>query len=566
MEYEPGVSGVYEVAGPTLTEIIGAIISQEDPVSVLAAAVSKCGALVRADGALVVVHSAVGSMLRGAGGATHSDVREVGTESSTGIAGAVAFTRQPLLVADVGLDARYDASVDAPAGTTPRSLIAVPLLAHSDLLGVLLVVRSKARRPFMAPELDLLATVAPHVAIAVFNALTVKRLTEAQAAASATQADLELKVQKRTSLLVKAKREWESTVDAISEPLALLKGMTVARANLAYGQKAGVAIRDVPGRKCFELLAHSDVPCAGCPVIELQQGREARQVELRMGPLHLQVSTFPTGEDDGSVVVHYRDVTEQRGLEARLRHSERLASLGQLASGAAHEINNPLGFVISNLRSIAGMLGELPSGGTVSELQEAAADALEGAERVSAIVRGLRAMARQHVGAIETLSLEDAAKRAISAVMGSGASQVITDFSLEARAAAVPLLLDQALGNLLTNARQAVKNGGKIRVSTGLGADEAWVRVVDEGTGIAPADLPRIFEPFFTTRGVGGGVGLGLTAVWSIVTGLGGHVDVESSPGRGSSFTVRLPRVVSSTSGVRADFRSSMSGERNLAT
>lgn len=556
-------SGVYEVAGPTLSEIIRAIISVEDPGEVLAAAVSKCGALVRADGALVLVWSSVGAEL--STGAPRADVRVVGPLASTGIAGSVALTRVAEVVPDVTRDPRYEASVDAPAHVVPQSLIAVPLLAHGDLLGVLQVARGKGRRHFSEAERDLLGVVAPHVAIAMYNALTVKRLREAQIAAAATQADLELQVQKRTALLVKGKREWESTVDAISEPLALLKEMTVTRANLAYGKKAGVDIRGVPGKKCFELLAHRSTPCVGCPVVELQQGRAARQVELRMGPLHLQVSTFPTG-DDGSVVVHYRDVTEQRELEARLRQSERMASLGQLASGAAHEINNPLGFVISNLRSIGKVLQEVGGDSPViAEVQEAAADALQGAERVSSIVRSLRAMATQHVGAVEVLRLSDVASRAVSTVFEGGA-KVTTDFSADARARAVPLLLDQAIGNLLTNARQAVKGGGQIAVSTGVDAAEAWVRVADEGTGIPPADLPRIFEPFFTTRGVGGGVGLGLTAVWSIVTGFGGTVEVESALGRGTTFTIRLPRVVAAAPGGQPDHRSRVSVDRNLTS
>ena len=554
-------SGVYEVAGPTLSEIIRSVISVEDPGEVLAAAVSKCGELVRADGALVLVWSLIGAEL--STGAPRADVRVVGPLESTGIAGSVALTRVAVLVPDVSLDPGYEPAVDAPAHVIPHSLIAVPLIAHGDLLGVLQVVRGKGRRSFSVAERDLLGVVAPHVAIAMYNALTVKRLREAQIAAAATQADLELQVQKRTELLMKGKREWESTVDAISEPLALLKEMTVTRANLAYGKKAGVDIRSVPGKKCFELLAHRNTPCEGCPVLELQ-GREPRQAELRMGPLHLQVSTFPTG-DDGSVVVHYRDVTEQRELEVRLRQSERLASLGQLASGAAHEINNPLGFVISNLRSMGRALEELAGSPLTTELREAAADALQGAERVSGIVRAMRAMATQHMGAVEVLRLSDAAGRALSKLLGSGA-KVTTDFSADARARAVPLLLDQALSNLLTNAGQAVKDGGQIAVTTGVDAAEAWVRVADDGPGIAPADLPRIFEPFFTTRGVGGGVGLGLTAVWSIVTGFGGTVDVESALGRGAAFTIRLPRVVSGASGGRPDHRAAAVAGRNLTS
>lgn len=538
-------SGVYEIAGPTLTEFIREIISVEDPAEVVAAAVTRCLTLARADGALVLV-SNLGVNLRGVGLLGQEPVVSVVADVfGAGVAGAVAKTREPTLVADVALDPRFDAEADSAGVPQARSLISVPLLAHGELLGVLQLVKTAHRRSFRDSERDLLTTIAPHVAIAVFNALNLKRLREAQALATVTQADLERKVQQRTALLVSAKREWESTVDAISEPLALLKDMTVTRANLHYARRAGLDVRAVPGRKCFELLAGRRSPCPGCPVSDVAQQPGPRQAELRMGALHLQVSTFPAG-DDGSMVVHYRDVSEQRLLEARLRHSERLASLGQLASGAAHEINNPLGFVISNLRSIDLLLSDLEkeaplTGPTVTEARQIAADSLGGAERVSAIVRGLRAMARQQTGEVELVHLEHAATRALSTVLGPEAA-VVTDFAVDARVRAVPLSLDQALGNLLVNAGQAVQQGGKITVSTGTTATDAWVKVADEGPGIPPAALPKIFDPFFTTRGVGGGVGLGLTAVWSIVTALGGRVEVESAVGRGSTFTILLPR------------------------
>ena len=540
-------SGVYEIAGPTLTEFIREIISVEDPAEVVAAAVNRCVILTRADAALVMVWS-VGTNLRGVGFMGHRpEVTQVSSAYGAGIVGHVATTREPVLVTEATADPRFDAKVDSAGVMQARSIISVPLLAHGALLGVLQVVKGSHRRPFTVSERELLTTISPHVAIAVFNALTLKRLRAAQALATVTQADLELKVQKRTALLVAAKREWESTVDAISEPLALLKDMTVTRANLAYGRKAGLGPVEVPGRKCFEVLARRRSPCPGCPVIEMGQQRAPRQAELRIGSMQVQVSTFPAG-DDGSVVVHYRDVSEQRVLESRLRHSERLASLGQLASGAAHEINNPLAFVISNLRSIDGVLSDLApkdevTTTTVNEVKQIAADALVGAERVSGIVRALRAMARQQTGEIETMHLKDSATRALHTVLGLDTSSVEVDFSTDVMVRAVPLSLDQALGNLLVNARQAVQKGGKITLTTGLEGSDAWVRVADTGAGIPAAALPRIFDPFFTTRGVGGGVGLGLTAVWSIITALGGRVEVESAVGRGSAFTLYLPCV-----------------------
>ena len=529
-------SGVYEVAGPALTDIIRSVISEEDCTEVMAAAVNRCGALVHADGALVLVWDSFGVLLRGSRDRTHAaraEVRAVSSEASRGIAGAVAQSREAALVPDVHADSRFDAAVDAPDGVDARSLVSVPLIAHRELLGVLQAVRGPARRPFEPTELELLETVAPHVAIAVFNALTMKRLREAQAAAAVSQAELEKQVQHRTVQLVRAKREWESTVDAISEPLALLRDFTVARANLAFGERAGVEIRHVPGRRCYELLAHRTTPCPGCPVADEAGVASPRNAEVRMGRRHYQVSAFPVG--DGATVVHYRDVTDQRQLEAQLANHERLAAVGRLASGAAHEINNPLAIVIANLRVLEAELGE------AGPLRDAVTDALSGAERVRTIVLALRSMSRQHLETFETVRLRDSATRALRTVLGASAA-VDTELTDEGRARVAPLLLDQALAAILENARQAVSGTQRIHVSTGGDPEDVWVRVSDEGDGIAPANLPRIFEPFFTTRGVGGGLGLGLTAAWNIVTAFHGRIDVDSALGRGTTVTVRLPR------------------------
>jgi PAS domain S-box-containing protein len=251
------------------------------------------------------------------------------------------------------------------------------------------------------------------------------------------------------------------------------------------------------------------------------------------------------------VVVTGRDVTERDRLRAKLLLSDRMASLGTLAAGIAHEINNPLAYVTANLEVVAQSLGDKPNLTSTeehAEIQAAIGDAREGAERVRKIVRGLRSFSRSEEERRQSLSLADVLSTAIR----------LTSNELKHRAVLVrdlgstPLVLAddgrlaQVFINLLINAAHAIPEGNtdanRITVRTRTDRDgRAVVEIEDTGAGMPPEVQSRAFDPFFTTKEVGEGTGLGLSICHGIVSGLGGQIAIESTPGRGSLVRVILP-------------------------
>lgn len=454
-------------------------------------------------------------------------------------------------------------------GAEPGAMLAIPLVRAGELVGVLEAVRRPGRPCFSEPERQRFSGWGSQVATALAGALNTARLHQAQSEILAANAALEAKIDLRTRAVVHAKREWERTFDAIREPIALQDGFVIRRANLAYAEAAGVPITQVPGKTCHQLLAGRVAPCVGCPLstggsdltaeISLPRGRT-----MRFSGFHGDAAGDPE-----RVVVHYREVTAQRALEARLRENERLASLGQLAQGAAQEIQTPLGTVVGTLATLRSATAELESGANsieraarlcgqgqtaaavraltevqardlASSVRELLRDAEDGAQRIGAIVKGLRELARQDVSCPEPTDPNDCVLRALRAELGDTAGAVGLRTESTGRVMVTPGQLEQAVVQLLRNARLAVPSGG-IRVRTR--DEQGWVvlEVQDDGPGIPAAHLSRIFEPFFTTRGGAQGIGLGLTLVWSIVQRAGGALEVTSEPGLGSTFRIRLP-------------------------
>jgi PAS domain S-box-containing protein len=323
--------------------------------------------------------------------------------------------------------------------------------------------------------------------------------------------------------------------------------------------------------------------------VDTRQGRIlGRTVELRGRrkdgtefPLELSISALDLG-GDFQFLGAIRDLTERNRLRAMMVQTEKLASIGQLSAGVAHEINNPLAFVANNLivlqRDIKGLM-------TLLDIYEKARDRLaqvdpessrqaktvaeeidldyirdnldrvlnrtsDGVQRVTHIVHSMRNLARSAPPEFQEAQIAELVNMSLEMIGGQARHaniKVELDFDPTVpKVKCVPTQLSQVLLNMLINALQAITatprpQGGRIRVATrGLGS-EILIEIADSGCGIAPEDRSRLFDPFFTTKPVGEGTGLGLSIAHGIITGHGGRIEVESQPGEGTCFRIYLP-------------------------
>jgi PAS domain S-box-containing protein len=273
-------------------------------------------------------------------------------------------------------------------------------------------------------------------------------------------------------------------------------------------------------------------------------------VEIRLGLV---------SEGAGCVILAARDISQRSELEARLRVADRLVSVGTLAAGVAHEVNNPLAYIMLNLERVRRLITESSAGlcdEHRSEVLESVDMALEGSAKVSTIVNDLKTFSRERQQPRSAVDVERVLQSTLklASLELHGCADVVTDF------AAVPEVwgneagLAQVALNLFLNAVQAMKRGGQrhvLRVST---ATDALGRIVvcvsDTGQGIPEIHLNRVFDPFFTTRQAEGGTGLGLYVCRSIVAECGGEIRVHSEVDRGTTFELTLPAAHSARTGM----------------
>jgi PAS domain S-box-containing protein len=290
-----------------------------------------------------------------------------------------------------------------------------------------------------------------------------------------------------------------------------------------------------------------------------QQGRpgtrEARFVRKDGGVVIAEVELMIIHFDgEEAMVALGRDITERKMLQSRLAQADRMASVGTLAAGVAHEINNPLAYVMASLdlarRKLASLRATSNRGGeaTLSQIASSLENAREGAERVSTIVRDLRTFSRDDGARRVLVDVE----RVLDSTVNMAWNEIRTRARLVKSYGGVSAVwgdesrLGQVFLNLLINAAHAIAEGdpqqNEIRVTTrDAEAGRVTIEVVDTGSGIPPELIGRIFEPFVTTKPIGVGTGLGLSICHGIVTALGGEITVESKLGTGACFRVTLP-------------------------
>jgi PAS domain S-box-containing protein len=311
-------------------------------------------------------------------------------------------------------------------------------------------------------------------------------------------------------------------------------------------------------------------------LLELR-GRRKDGVEF---PLELSLSAIDVG-DELQFLGAIRDTTERERMRTALVQSEKLASIGLLSAGVAHEINNPLAYVGNNLavlerdlRGLMELLNVYEAGReclaqvdpetaqrarTLAEeldlpyvrdnLGRVLTRTREGVQRVARIVQNLRGLARTDRPQLEDALLSELVETSLELIRGRLQRRGIRiEQNLQVRQLrCVPAQISQVILNLLVNALQAIEakaqdQGGVIRIVSRLEQKEVIIEIADSGCGINPQDLDRLFDPFFTTKPVGEGTGLGLSITHGIITGHGGRIEVDSTPGKGSCFHIHLPQ------------------------
>jgi len=241
--------------------------------------------------------------------------------------------------------------------------------------------------------------------------------------------------------------------------------------------------------------------------------------------------------------------SELRRTQARLVQSEKMAALGTLVAGVAHEINTPLGAITSNVDVVLRGLGKLapdvapPRAEALRTLDELLQTTAHACQRISAIVKNLKNFARLDEAEYKHADLREGMDSTLALVehLHRGRIEIVREYGAVRPVVCHPGQLNQVFMNLLVNAIQAIADRGTIRVRIVEEAAHVQIDVIDTGSGIAAANLPRIFDPGFTTKGVGVGTGLGLAICHQIVTAHAGTISVSSLPGAGSTFSVRIP-------------------------
>jgi two-component system NtrC family sensor kinase len=405
-------------------------------------------------------------------------------------------------------------------GVEVSTAAAAPLRAQGVTMGVV----AAAGRPsgaFSTEDLWVLSTAATHTAVVLANS----RLFE---------------------MVERGKAEWEAAFDALAEGLAVVdRNGHVVRANQSLGRVLGREVAALVGQPFASMVA--DAPDAVAELVTRPGGVRAPPLVIRSPGrgrmLRLTAARVGAAPAEGPVVVLIEDVTEQRTIEGQLIQSEKMAAVGQLVSGVAHELNNPL-------TSIAGLSELLLEQAAVGPDARDHLRVIQAqAERAGRIVQNLLTFARKGTAERSATDLNDVAARTALLI---GYELRLRAITFEERLAPGPLVvmadryeLQQVVLNLLTNAVQAVAAAGaehgRVTLETVVQGARVVLRVSDSGAGVAPEHLPLLFTPFFTTKDPGEGTGLGLSISYGIIEAHGSRLEYAPSPDGGAAFSFALP-------------------------
>ncbi|HRO25506.1 MAG TPA: histidine kinase dimerization/phospho-acceptor domain-containing protein, partial [Promineifilum sp.] len=432
------------------------------------------------------------------------------TEKGAGVLGRAWSDQVTLCLNNVAEDEQYDPTRDSPIGIPVRSMLATPLAVRGRSVGVL-AAYNKRSGEFTDVDIDLFSSLASSVSEAIENAWLFQR------------------VRLRHQELFEGRNTLQALIDGIPNPIYTINDeWKLVVINKAKADELGSTPESFTGRTCFRVFYNRQKPCDHCKVAFTLNDKTEQHWPVRwQGEDHLprewEVSAYPIPGKQASsarAVVVWQDKTEERRLENSLMQAGKLAAIGQLAAGVAHEINNPLTAINANAQMLKMVMP------VEDENFESVDLIVRAGERAAQVVRGLLDFARQEQYSFTTGDLGKSIQEALALVNYQLQSSKITvnrdiDASLPQMVASWEHLKSVWL-NLLLNARDALlhtNDNRRLDVIARPLKDGQSVQVLlrDNGKGMNSAESLHIFEPFYTTKGPGQGTGLGLATCHRIV-------------------------------------------------
>lgn len=366
---------------------------------------------------------------------------------------------------------------------------------------------------------------------------------------------------KKSNVKIEQRRqETQNILDGIPDVMAVISlDFKLLSVNKAFFRTyEGI---EPEGLHCFQVFKESTEPCSQCPVTQALESSthvarnlqilnwhgEKRQIECTASIMRNADNT------PARILLLQRDVTLEKQFQVKYFQAERMATIGILAEGVAHEINNPLtgigGFAealtlkLDELREIAAMCNK---SSLIEDFEEYLQTILRECQRCSDIVQNLLTFGHREINFFVVVNLNDVIRNSIKLLhprLSRLPHDIMTlDLALDdAIVLGHPGELMQVVLNLVLNALHAIHNSGIITVSTMLRDNMVILKVSDTGIGIPEENLTKLFEPFFTTKPPGQGIGVGLSTCYNIIGKHGGYISVESEPGNGATFEVILP-------------------------
>ncbi|WP_066636643.1 GAF domain-containing sensor histidine kinase [Desulfolucanica intricata] len=407
------------------------------------------------------------------------------------------------------------------------SMAVNPLFVHGKVIGIL-IIGSCTEYAYSKSELNFSGHLADQLAVCIANSLLYKQV-------------------------LRGKREWEETFGAVTEPIFIIDlNFNILRGNTDFFNFVNNP-EEIIGQKCYKLLWDKEEKCEDCLLEQVVSTGQAAyyQKQLDSGAI-LDVFCYPILNERNelyAIIQHIKDVTEKEKMKAQLVQSAKLAAIGEMAAGVAHEINNPMTVIIGNAQLLLRDLGEQDEAA-----KEVLHDIVNCGLRCKKIIQNLLAFSRQDQYPFSSIDINEVAERALSLTRYQINSNNI-NIEVEKEPTIPPVIanmhqLEQVIINFLLNARDALESNGEkekiIKIFTGIRSDvqgKRWVliSVLDNGPGIPPDIIPKIFNPFFTSKETTKGTGLGLSVSLGIAQAHKGTIEVDSEVGRGSKFTLVLP-------------------------